>query len=53
MDINEPTDKRIQKFHLEDDEEGKEDQHKQQQAAGVHGEKVVLVGEIRLRNQTT
>lgn len=35
--------------HLEDDEEGKEDEHKEQQAAGVHGQKVVFVWEIRLR----
>jgi len=34
--------------HLEDDEEGEEEQHKQQQAAGVHGQQVVLVGEVRL-----
>lgn len=35
--------------HLEDDEKGKEDEHKEQQAAGVHRKKVVLVWEVRLR----
>lgn len=35
-------------FHLEDDEEGKEDQHKEQQATGVQRKEVILVGEIRL-----
>lgn len=34
--------------HLEDDEEGKEDEHEEEQAAGVHGQQVVFVWEIRL-----
>lgn len=38
--------------HLEDDEEGEEDQHKEQQAAGVQRQEVVLVGEVRLRRKT-
>lgn len=41
------------KFHLEDDEEGKEDKHKEQQAAGVQREEVILVREIRLRKKRT
>lgn len=38
-------------FHLEDDQEGKENEHKEQQAAGVHRQEVILVGEIRLRKK--
>lgn len=37
--------------HLEDDEKGKEDEHKEQQAAGVHRQEVVLVWEVRLRER--
>lgn len=36
-------------LHLEDDEEGEEDQHKEQQAAGVQRKEVILVWEIWLR----
>lgn len=38
-------------FYLKDDEEGEEDQHKQQQAAGVHRQQAVLVREVRLHHQ--
>lgn len=38
-------------FNLENNEEGKEDEHKEQQAAGVHGEQVVFVWKIRLRRK--
>ena len=39
-------------LNLEDDEEGEEEQHKQQQTAGVHGQQVVFVGEVRLERGT-
>lgn len=38
-------------FNLENNEEGKEDEHEEQQAAGVHGEQVVFVWKIRLRRK--
>lgn len=38
-------------LYLENDQEGKEDQHKEQQAAGVQREQVILVWEIRLRKK--
>lgn len=45
--------KQYKNIHLENDEEGKEDQHKEQQAAGVQREKVIFVWEIRLRKKRT
>lgn len=37
----------VDQISLEDDQEGKENEHKEQQAAGVHRQEVILVGEIR------
>lgn len=45
--------KKERKINLENNEEGEEDQHKEQQAAGVQREEVIFVWEIRLRRKRT
>lgn len=43
--------KRGSYIYLEDDENGKEDQHKQQETAGVQRKQVVFIGEVRLKEK--